>query len=86
MPSQIDERGVDLTSGRLIIGGTDVGIGPSNHHGLRFSRQWSTSAWRIANIPTMSDSTTYPIVSFGGRSIPFEPNGSGGYKATFEDG
>jgi RHS repeat-associated protein len=86
MPSQIDGHGVDLHSGRLILGGADVSIGPDNHHGLRFARQWSKNAWRIAQLPTMSGSSSYPVVSFGGGSIPFEPNGSGGYKALFEDG
>jgi hypothetical protein len=85
MPSQIDQFGVDLTSGRLVTGGADVSIGPADHHGLSFARQWSEHAWRIANMPTMSGSTTYPVVSFGGRSIPFELVG-GVYQSIFADG
>ena len=85
MPSQIDQFGVDLTSGRLVTGGADVSIGPADHHGLSFARQWSEHAWRIANMPTMSGSTTYPVVSFGGRSIPFELVG-GIYQPIFADG
>jgi len=85
MPSQIDEFGVDLTSGSLVIGGADISIGPDDHRGLRFVRQWAKHAWRIADLPTMSGSATYPIVSFGGRSFPFKLV-SGVYKSLFEDG
>jgi RHS repeat-associated protein len=85
MPSQIDGRGVDLLSGRLVMGGADLAIGPSNHQGVRFSRQWSKNAWRIAEIPTISGSSSNPIVTFGGRSVPFELDGSN-YKAVFPDG
>jgi RHS repeat-associated protein len=86
MPSQIDEHGVDLASGKLVLGGTDVSIGPSDHRGLSFSRQFSKQGWRIANMPTLSGNSAYPVVSFGGSSVPFEPNGSGGFRAVFEDG
>lgn len=86
MPSQIDEHGVDLTSGKLVLGGSDVSIGPSDHRGLQFARQWSQNGWRIANMPTLSGSGSYPVVSFGGSSVPFEPDGSGGFKAVYQDG
>jgi hypothetical protein len=44
--STVDENSVDLTTGRILVGRTDVAIGPNNHHGLGFSRQWVDSGWR----------------------------------------
>jgi hypothetical protein len=49
MPSSIDARGVDLLSGDLIIGNTDLSIGPSDIHGLQLSRQW-VGGWRVADV------------------------------------
>src|SRR5687767_4051307 len=64
-PSSIDERGVDLLSGKVIVGSTDVSIGPPDHRGLSFSRQWVNNGWRISNVPTVSGNCTNPVVSFG---------------------
>lgn len=86
MPSSVDERGVDLISGSLIAGAMDLSIGPDDHRGLRFARQWSKNGWRIADLPTISGSTTYPIVSYGGQSIPFKPASGGGYEPYFQNG
>lgn len=84
-PSNIDERGIDLISGGIVSGGSDVAIGPADHRGIGVSRQWVKTGWRHANVPTMSGSTTNPIVSFGGSSIPFKTVG-GVYVPEFPDG
>ncbi len=84
-PSSIDQHSVDLLTGKLVIDRVDVTIGPSDYHGLRFARQFVGSGWRIADVPTVSGSTTNPIVSFGGHSIPFKTV-SGAYVPQFADG
>jgi len=85
MPSSVDARGVDLISGQVVMAPADLHIGPSDHRGLTFARQWSEKAWRIADIPAMSGSTANPIVSFGGKSVPFQTVG-GNYQPVFDDG
>ena len=84
-PMNLDERGVSLTAGQVIMDAVDLTIGPADHRGLQFTRQWVSSGWRISNLPTMSGSTTNPIVSYRGRSIPFKTV-SGGYVPEFENG
>jgi len=84
-PSSIDGHGVDLVSGRVITGATDVAIGPNDHHGLSFGRQLVNGTWRISNVPVISGSTSNPIVSFGGQSVPFYTSG-GVYVPQFQDG
>ena len=81
----IDNFGVDLTTGKLISGRGGVSIGPGDHRGLSFSQQWVDTGWRYTQVPTMSGSTSYPVVSFMGQTVVFEPDGSG-YKPTFENG
>jgi len=75
--STVDENGVDLTSGQMLIGGTDVSIGPGDHHGLSFTRQWVENGWRWAEVPTASGSSGYPTVSFRGQSVAFHYNQAG---------
>ena len=85
--STVDERGVDLTSRTPLIVTPDVSIGPSDHHGLSFSRQWVENGWRIVGMPTLSGSTYNPIVSFQGGSIPFKTMvGGGGYEPELPSG
>jgi RHS repeat-associated protein len=83
---EIDERGVHLPTGDLIATRPGVSIGPDSHHGLSFSQQYVDTGWRYSQVPTMGGSTTYPIVSFLGTTVSFVPDGSGGYKPTFENG
>lgn len=72
----IDQNSVDLASGELMTRVTDVSIGPSNHQGLRHTRHWSRTGWRILSIPLMSGSYEMPIVTFEGRRYAFIRNGS----------
>ena len=51
MPSSIDERGVDLISGKLVVGSADLAIGPSDHRGLTLSRQWVNGTLAIRHPP-----------------------------------
>jgi RHS repeat-associated protein len=84
-PSDVDARNVDLTSGGLVITNVDLAMGPSDYHGVQFSRQYVGGGWRIAEVPTISGSTTNPVVSYNGRSIPFTTV-YGGYAPEFQDG
>lgn len=84
-PSSVDSRGVDLISGKLLMGGTDLAIGPASHHGLSLTRQWSGNSWRIADMPVITGSTAHPVVSYAGGSVKFTNSGSS-YSADFEDG
>lgn len=84
--SSIDGNAVDLTSGRLLLSNGDLSIGPANHHGLSFSRQWVENGWRIASLPTLGGNTSAPIVSYGGRSYGFVSDGTSGYTPEFQDG
>jgi RHS repeat-associated protein len=84
-PLNVDERGVNLSTGGLaVVTEVDVSIGPGDHRGLRFARQ-QTSGWRLPDVPLMGGSTSNPIVSFGGRSIPFKTV-SGAYVPEFQNG
>jgi RHS repeat-associated protein len=84
-PLNVDERGVNLSTGQLaVVTEVDVSIGPGDHRGLRFARQ-QTSGWRLPDVPLMGGSTSNPIVSFGGRSIPFKTV-SGVYVPEFQNG
>jgi hypothetical protein len=84
-PLNVDQNGVNLSSGVLVASATDLSIGPADHHGLRFARQVVKSGWRPADLPTMTGSTTNPVVSFQGQSIPFKTV-SGVYVPNFPDG
>ena len=75
-PSSVDARGVDLLDGDLILGAVDLAIGPSDHRGLTFGRQWTGGGWRIAGLPTLSGSTGSPFYSVGGVTTPFVTSGS----------
>ena len=66
---QIDERSVDVVTGELALSVTDVSIGPNDHRGLRATRRWSTGAWRIADLPLISGSLDYPVVTYDGKTI-----------------
>jgi RHS repeat-associated protein len=84
-PSSIDEHGIDLISGKQVMGATSVSIGPDDHHGLSFGLQWVDTGWRIANVPTIGGNSSNPIVSFAGQSIPFYSSG-GVYVPVAQDG
>jgi len=84
-PYSVDENAVDWVSGKVVLGGTDLSIGPADEHGLQLGRQYVGTGWRLSDIPTISGSTTDPVVSFRGRSIPFETV-SGSYVPVFQDG
>lgn len=83
---EVDGNGVHLPSGDLVLARGGVSIGPADHHGLNFSQQYVDSGWRYVQVPTLSGSTTYPVVSFLGATVSFVPNGSGGYKPSLENG
>lgn len=85
VPLNVDERGVDVVTGKLVLGRVDVAIGPADHRGLVFGRQWVENGWRISDMATISGDTTNPVVYFGGRSIPFKTV-SGSYVPLFQDG
>lgn len=75
--STVDERGVDLLSGKLIFSTADVSIGPADARGLSFARQWIERAWRPTLIPVLSGSSSNPVVSFNGSSASFTSTGPG---------
>ncbi|WEK46400.1 MAG: hypothetical protein P0Y56_15530 [Candidatus Andeanibacterium colombiense] len=83
--STVDANGVDLTSGQLLLGRTDVSIGPDDHHGLSFTRHWVSNGWRYSEMPTMTGSTTNPVVTWHGQSLMFQ-SVSGTYRPYFQDG
>ncbi|MBT2134649.1 hypothetical protein KK137_09915 [Croceibacterium sp. LX-88] len=84
--STVDSTGVDLLSGKVLVGATDVAIGPDDHRGLRFGRQFVENGWRFSGMPTLNGSTSNPIVSFQGQSIAFKPVTGGGYEPYFQNG
>ena len=83
---EVDDNGGYLPTGDLVTSRGGVSIGPADHHGLSFTQQYVDTGWRYAEVPTMSGSTTNPVVSFMGTTVAFAPNGSGGYVATLENG
>jgi hypothetical protein len=85
MPINVDERGVDVTSGKLVITVTDLSIGPADHHGLRLTRQLVNIGWRLADVPTITGDSTNPVVSYNGHSIPFTTSGSA-YVPVYQNG
>ena len=85
VPFNADKNGVNVTTGTLVGEAVDVSIGPGDQHGLRFARQMVSSSWRLSDVPTMNGSTSNPVVSYGGRSIPFQTVG-GVYVPNFPDG
>ena len=72
----IDDKSVNLTTGQLVTSVTDISIGPNDHHGLQWTRQWVTSQWRQASVPVMSGSSSSVTVVFGGSSWLFTWSGS----------
>ena len=83
----IDQRSVSLTTGQLIAGAVDISIGPDDHRGLKFVRQWTPNQWRQAIVPTISGSSNYPLVTYNGQSYRFEWNSSyTGYIPSTQDG
>lgn len=75
-PVNIDENGVDIASRTLVVGVTDLAIGPGDHHGLQLKRQLAAYGWRISTTPVISGNSTDPIVVVGGRSFTFHWDGS----------
>ena len=84
-PLNVDERGINVSSGTLVMSAVDLAIGPDDNRGLRFGRQWVLSGWRVPFIPTMSGSTSNPVVSFDGQSVAFKTV-SGAYVPVYQDG
>ncbi|MCI4590401.1 hypothetical protein MOK15_09875 [Sphingobium sp. BYY-5] len=72
----IDENAVNLTTGQLITSVTDISIGPNDHHGLQYVRQWVAPQWRQASVPVMNGSTYSVTVTYDGQSYSFSLNGS----------
>ena len=63
--------GVDIATRELNLANTDLAIGPGDHRGLQFTRQWAKQGWRIATTPIISGNSTDPVVVVGGRSKSF---------------
>jgi RHS repeat-associated protein len=85
VPFNVDERGVNVNTGKTVLEGTDLTIGPGDQHGLQLTRQWIDSGWRIADRPKITGSTSNPVISFRGRSIPFSGSPSS-YNPVYQDG
>lgn len=81
----IDDKSVNLTTGQLITSVTDISIGPDDHRGLRYSRQWVNNNWRSVDLPVMSGSNSSPTVTFNGKAYSFTLNGSA-YTSDNKDG
>lgn len=85
-PVRTDENGVDVATRTLVVGQTDIAIGPGDHRGLRVDRQLSAFGWRISSTPIISGSVTKPVVVVDGQSRSFQGNGSDPYDPWIEDG
>jgi RHS repeat-associated protein len=85
-PLNVDGNGVNLTTGELIVEDNALSIGPADQHGLRFSRQWVNNGWRYDQLPTLSGSTSYPVVSFMGTTVAFFGSSGSGYQPYFQNG
>ncbi len=83
--SSIDEHGVDLLSGTLIVNVSDISIGPDDARGLAYTRQSVEAGWRPTIQPVLSGSLSNPIVTFNGKSASFT-SVSGGYEPDAKDG
>lgn len=84
-PASVDENGVDVGTRTLVVGGTDLAIGPGDHRGLRIDRQLASYGWRISSTPTIAGSTSNPIVVIDGQSRSFQLIG-GVYNPRVKDG
>lgn len=74
-PANIDENGVDIASRHVMLGATDLAIGPADNRGLKLNRQMAQYSWAISTTPVMSGNSTDPIVVVGGRSNSFHWDG-----------
>ncbi|WP_420606740.1 RHS repeat domain-containing protein [Novosphingopyxis sp.] len=84
-PMNVDENNVDIFTRTLVLGSTDLRIGPDDHRGLQLDRQLATYGWRLSTTPVMSGNATDPIVVFGGVSSSFHWNGTA-YIPVVQDG
>lgn len=78
--SSIDHNSVNLDTGELIISSTDVSIGPNNHHGLKYTRQFVRNGtaviWSSADVPVLLYPWTgTPIVVYEGKTYKFSYSG-----------
>ncbi len=74
-PASVDENGVDVGTRTLVMGGTDLAIGPGDQRGLRIDRQLASYGWRISSTPTIAGSISNPIVVLDGQSYSFQLSG-----------
>ncbi len=81
----IDSFDINLPTGEVIASRGGVSIGPGSHHGLGFSQTWVDTGWRHDQLPSLSGSSSLPVVSFLGTTVAFE-DVSGTYVPTFENG
>ena len=84
-PMNVDENSVDISSRKLVLGATDLRIGPDDHRGLQLNRQMASYGWRLSTTPVMSGNSTDPVVILGGQSSAFHWNGST-YVPAIQDG
>ena len=74
---QVDARGVDILSRRVLLGGlTGVAIGPDGPGGLSFSRYFVDNGWRNSTLATVNSSGSTYSVSVGGSAETFTKTGS----------
>ncbi len=86
-PVNVDENSVDVSTRALVLGATDLSIGPNDHRGLQLSRQLATYGWRLSTTPVMSGNSTDPIIVFGGLSNSFHWNVSASvYEPAIQNG
>lgn len=72
----VDERSVDLTSGSVAIGATDISIGDPSRGGLVFQRYWTGSSgfrhnYMMSTSETVGNYLKEVTVSVAGRSVRF---------------
>lgn len=80
--SSIDERGVDLTSGQLVLSETPISVGPANGGlGREFFNAGSRDPMSGTINTSVSGSTTTYTISLGGSSSIFTKTGLGDYVA-----
>ncbi len=81
----VEQNNVELQTGTVTFSKGLVSIGPEDHHGLTLTRHWVDSGWRHREVPTMTGSTSNPIITYMGNTFSFTLNGSV-YEPTIENG
>lgn len=72
----VDPRGVDLVTGGLVHGTTDLVIGAPGEGGISHGRVWVNGGWRDTLAGTIQVTGSVHVVSLGAESEVFIKSGS----------